>query len=120
MRKVLALASGALLVAGIATAQEPPEVPLFFAVGVPDANVPTIDGDNADWAWVDRSFEVTIEDMNALTGGVDDADDLFIDLIIGWNDNSNRIMAMIHVHDNDLIVDKARLTARTCSRHPTR
>ena len=106
MRKVLALASGALLVAGIATAQEPPEVPLFFAVGIPDANVPTIDGDNSDWAWVDRSFEVTIEDMNALTGGVDDADDLFIDLIIGWNDNSNRLMAMIHVHDNDLIVDK--------------
>jgi hypothetical protein len=87
-------------------AQEPPEVPLFFAVGVPDANVPTIDGDNSDWAWVDRSFEVTIEDMNALTGSADDADDLFIDLILGWNDNSNRIMAMIHVHDNDLIVDK--------------
>jgi len=106
MRKVLALAAGTLLFAGIATAQEPPEVPLFFAVGVPDANVPTIDGDNSDWAWVDRSFEVTIEDMNALTGGADDADDLFIDLIIGWNDNSNRLMAMIHVHDNDLIVDK--------------
>jgi len=106
MRKVLALAAGTLLFAGIATAQEPPEVPLFFAVGVPDANVPTIDGDNSDWAWVDRSFEVTIEDMNALTGGADDADDLFIDLIIGWNDNSNRMMAMIHVHDNDLIVDK--------------
>lgn len=106
MRKALALTMGSLLLAGSAMAQEPPEVPLFFAVGVPDANMPTIDGDNSDWAWVDRSFEVTIEDMNALTGSVDDADDLFIDLILGWNDNSNRIMAMIHVHDNDLIVDK--------------
>ena len=106
MRKVLALASGALLVAGIATAQEPPEVPLFFAVGIPAGNQPTIDGDNSDWAWVDRSFEVTIEDMNALTGGADDADDLFIDLVIGWQPSNNSINAMIHVHDDALIVDK--------------
>ena len=44
--------------------------------------------------------------MNPLTGGADDADDLFIDLIIGWSDADNRVRAMVHVHDNDLIVDK--------------
>lgn len=106
MRMILALAMGVMVVAGGVSAQEPAEVPLFFAVGIPAGNQPTIDGDNSDWAWVDRSFEITIEDMNALTGGADDADDLFIDLIIGWQPSNNTINAMIHVHDDDLIVDK--------------
>jgi hypothetical protein len=106
MRVILALAMGVLLVAGTVSAQEPAEVPLYFAVGIPAGNQPTIDGDNSDWAWVDRSFEVTIEDMNALTGGADDADDLFIDLVIGWQPSNNTINAMIHVHDDALIVDK--------------
>jgi len=97
---------GLLLLAGGAFAQEPAEVPLFFAVGIPQGNQPTIDGDNTDWAWVDRSFEITIEDMNALTGGADNADDLFIDLIIGWQPSNNTINAMVHVHDDALIVDK--------------
>ena len=67
MRKILALSLGTLLVAGAAFAQEPAEVPLYFAVGIPSNALPTIDGDNSDWAWVDRSFEVTIEDMSPLT-----------------------------------------------------
>jgi len=107
MRKPLILLVGLILVTvGSVLAQEPAEVPLFFAVGVPDANLPTIDGDHADWAWVDKSFEITIDDMNPLTGGADDADDLFIDILIGWSQSQNRIMAAIHVHDDDLIVDK--------------
>ena len=107
MRKILMLLLGLMLVtAGSVLGQEPAEVPLYFAVGVPDANLPTIDGDHADWAWVDRSFEVTIDDMSPLTGGADDADDLFVDILIGWSQSQNRIMAAIHVHDDDLIVDK--------------
>ena len=107
MRKVVALAMIlGLVAASSSVAQEPTEVPLYFAVGIAAGNEPTIDGDNADWAWVDNSFEVTIDDMNALTGGADDADDLFIDLLIGWSANTNSIYSMIHVHDNDLIVDK--------------
>ena len=106
MRAILTLAMGVLLVAGTVSAQEPAEVPLYFAVGIPAGNQPTVDGDNSDWAWVDRSFEVTIEDMSALTGGADDADDLFIDLVIGWQPSNNSINAMIHVHDDALIVDK--------------
>lgn len=105
MRKVLALSLG-VLVASSAVAQEPAEVPLFFAVGIPAGNLPTIDGDNSDWAWVDRSFEVTIDDMNPLVGGADDADDLFVDLVVGWSDTDNRVRAMVHVHDNELVVDK--------------
>jgi hypothetical protein len=105
MRSLVALALGALTV-GAVSAQEPAEVPLYFAVGIPTSNQPTIDGDNSDWAWVDRSFEVTIDDMNALTGAADDADDLFIDLVIGWQPSNNTINAMIHVHDDALIVDK--------------
>jgi hypothetical protein len=107
MRKILVLLVGLMLVTvGSVFGQEPAEVPLFFAVGIPDANLPTIDGDHADWAWVDKSFEVTIDDMNPLTGGADDADDLFIDILLGWSQSQNRIMAAIHVHDDDLIVDK--------------
>ena len=107
MRKVLALALALGLVAASGSvAQEPAEVPLYFAVGIPAGAEPNVDGDNADWSWVDNSFEVTIDDMSALTGGADDADDLFIDLLIGWSSNTNSIYSMIHVHDNDLIVDK--------------
>ncbi|NKB66510.1 MAG: hypothetical protein GKR89_05575 [Candidatus Latescibacteria bacterium] len=107
MRKVLALTLALMLVTvGNVLAQEPAEVPLFFAVGMPDSFTPNVDGDNSDWAWVDRSFEVTIEDMNPLTGGADDADDLFIDLVIGWSAANNTINAMVHVHDDALIVDK--------------
>ena len=107
MRKVLVLTLALMLVAvGNVLAQEPAEVPLFFAVGLPDGFAPNIDGDNADWSWVDRSFEVTIEDMNPLTGGADDADDLFIDLVLGWSPSTNTINAMVHVHDDALIVDK--------------
>jgi hypothetical protein len=95
-----------LVTAGSVFGQEPAEVPLYFAVGVPDANLPTIDGDHADWAWVDKSFEITIDDMSPLTGGADDADDLFVDILVGWSQSQNRIMAAIHVHDDYLIVDK--------------
>ena len=106
MRKTLVLLLGLMLVAGSVFGQEPAEVPLYFAVGVPDANLPTIDGDHADWGWVDKSFEITIDDMSPLTGGADDADDLFVDILIGWSQSQNRVMAAIHVHDDYLIVDK--------------
>jgi hypothetical protein len=107
MYKVVALILGFMVVTGgTSFAQdEPAEVPLNFAVGIPDANLPTIDGNDADWAWVDKSFEITIDDMNALTGGADDADDLFVDLLMGWNQSQNRVYAMVHVHDDELIVD---------------
>ena len=87
-------------------AQEPREVPLFFAVGIPDWNLPTIDGNLDDWDWVDESFKITIDDMNPLLGGTDDADDLFIELVIGWNQTTNRIYGAVHVHDDALITDK--------------
>ncbi len=106
MRKPLALVLGTMLVATSVWAQEPAEVPLYFAVGIPNANVPNIDGNNADWKWVHKSFEVTIEDMHALTGSADDADDLFVDILIGWNQSQNSVYAMIHAHDDFLIVDK--------------
>ena len=106
MRKTLVLLLGLMLMTGSVFAQEPAEVPLYFAVGVPDNVLPTIDGDHADWGWVDKSFEITIDDMSPLTGGADDADDLFVDILIGWSQSQNRIMAAIHVHDDDLIVDK--------------
>ena len=106
MKRGIALIMAAtILVAASATAQEPATVPLWFAVGIPDSRIPTIDGDNSDWAWVDRTFEVTIDDMFAIVGGADDADDLFIDTITGWNASTNRIYVMAHVHDDHLIVD---------------
>ena len=78
-----------VLVAGSAFAQEPAEFTSFLCRGNLAGALPTIDGDHSDWAWVDKSFEVTIDDMNPLTGGADDADDLFVDLMIGWSDANN-------------------------------
>lgn len=107
MRSAAIFCLGIMLgTAGNALAQEPASVPLFFAVGIPDDKLPIIDGDNTDWAWVDKNFEVTTDDMTAVVGGADDADDLFIDAIFGWNQSQNRLYGVIHVHDNALIIDK--------------
>ena len=48
MRKVIVLTLSVLLVSSAAFAQEPAEVPLFFAVGIPGGALPTIDGDHTD------------------------------------------------------------------------
>jgi hypothetical protein len=104
-RAVVLILVAVFFAAAPLTAQEPATVPLWFAVGIPDGNVPTIDADNSDWAWVDRTFEVTINDMFAIVGGADDADDLFIDTIVGWNESTNRIYVIAHVHDDELIID---------------
>lgn len=108
MRQILVpLVSLLLLTGGETIAQEEPDsVPLYFAVGIPDGNLPTIDGNNADWGWVPSNFEITIEDMTALVGGIDDSEDLFIDLLLGWNPTENRIYAMAHVSDDSQIIDK--------------
>ena len=50
MRKVLALSLGVLLVAGSAFAQEPAEVPLFFAVGIPAGGAIGRVSDAAVWS----------------------------------------------------------------------
>ena len=107
MRRSLLLVAFLLpLVATSSFAQDPVEVPLYFAVGIPDNILPTIDGERDDWAWVDPSFEITSTDMFILTGGVDDADDHFIDILLGWNEGQNRVYGMVHVVDDYLIVDK--------------
>ena len=107
MRRSLLLVAFLLpLVATSSLAQDPVEVPLYFAVGIPDNALPTIDGERDDWAWVDPSFEITSTDMFILTGGVDDADDHFIDILLGWNEGQNRVYGMVHVVDDFLIVDK--------------
>ena len=98
-----ALAIPLLVVATMA--QEPAEVPLYFAVGIPAGAGMTVDGDNSDWAWVDPSFEVTIDDMTVLTGEWDDADDFFVDLLMGWDESKNRVAGITHVHDNDFVHD---------------
>ena len=54
MRRSLLLVAFLLpLVATSSFAQDPVEVPLYFAVGIPDNILPTIDGERDDWAWVD-------------------------------------------------------------------
>lgn len=104
MRMLFAVLAIPLLVAS-SMAEEPAEVPLYFAVGIPAGSSMTIDGDNSDWAWVDPSFEVTIDDMTILTGAWDDADDFYVDLLMGWDESQNRVAGITHVHDNDFVHD---------------
>ena len=47
-----------------------------------------------------------------MTGTADDADDLFIDLIIGWAPSNNTINAMIHVQEAASYEEAKALQAR--------
>ena len=96
MRVLFALLTISLLAVGT-MAEEPAEVPLYFAVGIPAGASMTIDGDNSDWDWVDPSFEVTIDDMTTLTGEWDDADDFFDSSVDGLFDHG-RDEYIVSVH----------------------
>jgi len=77
----------------------------LFAVQFPDANVPTVDGNIAEWGVIPQ---VPYEVGNAMYSdavysklrGEIDVSDLSVRQIVGWNDNNNRLYLMAEVFDN--------------------
>ena len=68
---------------GIASALVGPE---YYAVGIPDGNVPTIDGDLSDWAWVPEEYVITGDMMtDVVNQSPVDLADFDCKIIVGWN-----------------------------------
>lgn len=77
----------------------------LFAVQFPDANVPTVDGNHADWAAVPQvPYEVGndkySDSVYDKARGEIDVSDLSVRQIVGWNDNNNLMYFMAEVFDN--------------------
>ena len=105
MRALLS-ASLVALVATLAVAQEPAEVPLYSAIGIPPGGTPAIDGRTGDWGWANRTgFEITSDDMFVIKGEATDADDFFVQMLFGWDGATNKLAGFAEVHDDVEIVD---------------
>ena len=77
----------------------------FFAVQFPDANIPVIDGNHADWGVVPQvPYEVGndrySDSVYSKLRGEIDVSDLSVRQVVGWNDNTNLIYLMAEVFDN--------------------
>jgi hypothetical protein len=70
-------------VCGVASAVVGPE---YFAVGIPDGLIPTIDGDLSDWAWVPDEYIITGDMMtDVINQSPVDLADWDCKIIVGWN-----------------------------------
>lgn len=83
-----------------------PEGVTYFAVQFPDANVPTIDGSLDDWAPVPEAYRITTEMMYEQLAGMGiggtgvDLSDMAILLMVGWNENANKLYVGAQTYDN--------------------
>ncbi len=91
-----------------AVAHEPPGE-FFLAVQFPDSNVPSIDGDDSDWAAVpldvyaiqsDKLFSVHGFAGDDVPRGGMDPNSMNIRHLLGWNDASNELYVTTRVFDN--------------------
>ncbi len=105
LRTICTLA--AFVVAGPATSAWAhfPAGEFLFAVQFPDANVPDVDGNLADWDVVPQVPYEVGNDMYSdavysKVRGEIDVSDLSVRQIVGWNDNNNRLYLMAEVFDN--------------------
>ncbi|NKB71155.1 MAG: hypothetical protein GKR89_29135 [Candidatus Latescibacteria bacterium] len=105
MRKVFVFASIAVLSLAATAWGHFPEGEFLFAVQFPDENIPTIDGNIAEWGVVPTiPYEVGNDQYSdavysKLRGEID-VSDLSVRQIVGWNDNNNRMYFMAEVFDN--------------------
>ncbi|MCY3735372.1 MAG: hypothetical protein OXG13_03160 [Gemmatimonadaceae bacterium] len=105
MRRSLSILTLAALTTTGAWAHSPPGE-FLFAVQFPDANIPTVDGNLAEWEVVPKiPYEYGNEwysdsAFGSGTRGEIDVSDLSVRQIVGWNDNNNRLYLMAEVFDN--------------------
>jgi hypothetical protein len=105
MRKYLILLPLLILcLATMAWGHYPPGE-FLFAVQFPDENVPTVDGNIAEWSVIPQIPYEVGNDMYSdavysKVRGEIDVSDLSVRQIVGWNDNNNRLYIMAEVFDN--------------------
>lgn len=107
MKKTLSLvAVGLLLVLVGSAVVSAQDVPMYYAVNIPDSELPTIDGDVSDWAWVPSSYVITTDMLGeSLLNPVEDAADLSVTIWLGWNATTNMLYGAASVVDNDRVGD---------------
>ena len=77
----------------------------LFAVQFPDENLPTVDGNIAEWSVIPQIPYEVGNDMYSdavysKVRGEIDVSDMSVRQIVGWNDNNNRLYIMAEVFDN--------------------
>jgi len=103
MRKVATLAALAIMVT--ATASWAHFGDILFAVQFPDENIPTVDGNLADWDVASiEPYEVGNDQYgDSFLGspvGEIDVSDLSLRQVVGWNDNNDILYIAAEVFDN--------------------
>ena len=82
MRTLVTLA----LLVGMCGAASAVVGPEYFAVGIPDGLIPTIDGDLSDWDWVPEEYVITGDMMtDVVNQSPVDLADWDCKIIVGWN-----------------------------------
>ena len=104
MRKIVLSAVLTMAMALPALAHFPPGE-FLFAVQFPDANIPVIDGNPADWGVVPQvPYEIGndrySDSVYSKLRGEIDVSDLSVRQVVGWNDDTNLIYLMAEVFDN--------------------
>ena len=104
MRKIVLSAVLTMAMALPALAHFPPGE-FLFAVQFPDANIPVIDGNHADWGVVPQvPYEIGndrySDSVYSKLRGEIDVSDLSVRQVVGWNDDTNLIYLMAEVFDN--------------------
>ena len=96
----MALALVAVLASG--SLAHKPEGVEFFAPHIPDALIPDIDGNSADWEnWFPADLAVT-HDMLLSRAGNDPRDiaDVDVSIRVGWNENTQKLYLGLEAFDN--------------------
>jgi len=101
-KKVLVALGIIAIGAGAVTAHEPPGE-IFYAVGLPDHAIPTLDGDKSDWDMIPSEYWVTREanfEETVIGTDVGDLSDFNSMHIMGWNEGTNKFYFMADVIDD--------------------
>ena len=107
MKRTLSLVAVGLLVVLVGSAMvSAQDVPMYYAVNIPDSKLPTIDADVSDWTWVPSSYVITMDMLGeSLLQPVEDAADLNVTIWLGWSATTNMLYGAVNVVDNDRVGD---------------
>jgi hypothetical protein len=73
----------------------------FYAPHIPDALLPDVDGNFADWAWYPEDLVIT-HDMLLSRAGNDPRDiaDVDVSIKVAWNESTNKLYLALEAFDN--------------------
>jgi len=89
-----------------------PEGVTYFAVQFPDEYVPTIDGSLDDWSFLSPPYRITTEWLYehfgmGISGTGVDLKDFAVELMVGWNEATNKLYVGARTYDDVHLVMRA-------------